>query len=204
MIDPQPLTPGQQAILDAIPLREPSQFDLFSSTTSATQPTTLDCLIALANQPEHPPRPPTLLVHPAHAEHEEMRECLRGMQRAGVDVRVMARVGGPAVPLNDWRASEVCGNCATALPGGCGGLFRDEKECRWKPTPEPAPVRHSTFAELNAQAQRLVAEARQEGKGLPNFVVTVPELNELLRANGWQELRPGATFHGMTIRVLRG
>ena len=95
--------------------------------------TLLDLIQALANQPEPPPRPPVLIVHPAHARNDEMREYLRGMQRAGVDVRVMARVGGPAVPLNDWQASEVCGNCATALPGGCEGLFRDEKQCRWKP-----------------------------------------------------------------------
>lgn len=26
---------------------------------------------------------------------------------------------------------EICGNCDTELPGGCGGLFRDEPSCRF-------------------------------------------------------------------------
>ena len=94
----------------------------------------------------------------------------------GMDVRVQADIRLPSLSLDCWL---------------------DRK-------PAPVPMRHSTYDELAVQAQRLVAEARAAGQGLPNFVVTVPELNELLRATRWQELRPGATFHGMTIRVLRG
>lgn len=27
---------------------------------------------------------------------------------------------------------EICGNCDTALPQGCGGIFKDDgKHCRW-------------------------------------------------------------------------
>lgn len=26
---------------------------------------------------------------------------------------------------------QVCPNCDTLLPGGCGGVFKDEKECQW-------------------------------------------------------------------------
>lgn len=28
--------------------------------------------------------------------------------------------------------AEVCGNCDTALPGGCGGLFSAEGACKWR------------------------------------------------------------------------
>ena len=136
----------------------------------------LDCLKALAARPAPLPEPLAFIAHPAWVEDESMLAVLRGMQAHGMDVRVQADIRLPSLSLDCWL---------------------DRK-------PAPVPMRHSTYDELAVQAQRLVAEARAAGQGLPNFVVTVPELNELLRANGWQELRPGATFHGMTIRVLRG
>lgn len=141
--------------------------------------TLLDCLRVFAeraDQPEPPPEPLAFIAHPAWTEDDELLAALRGMQANGMDVRVQSDIRLPSVSLDYWL---------------------DRK-------PAPVPMRHSTYDELAVQAQRLVAEARAAGQGLPNFVVTVPELNELLRANGWQELRPGATFHGMTIRVLRG
>lgn len=47
----------ERQVLEAIPLREPSQFDLFSSTTSATQPTTLDLAAVEKLLADTPPEP---------------------------------------------------------------------------------------------------------------------------------------------------
>lgn len=76
---PQPLTPGQQAILDAVPLREPGPFDIFqswptrpdpdpveevlgrmaasTSTVSATPPATLDLAALEKVLADIPPEP---------------------------------------------------------------------------------------------------------------------------------------------------
>lgn len=36
--------------------------------------------------------------------------------------------------VREVAPGEICWNCDTALPGGCGGLFADDgKHCRWKP-----------------------------------------------------------------------
>lgn len=69
----------------------------------------------------------------------------------------------------------------------------------------PVSYRHSTFAELETQARRLRREALSANRGLPEFVVTPEELDELQRANytrfpageesGWE-------FYGMKIRVV--
>ena len=63
-------------------------------------------------------------------------------------------------------------------------------------------MRHHTFEQLVTQAKRLVAECRRENKPMPVFVLTGPELADLLRANCWAELPPNATFHGMKIKVV--
>ena len=86
------------------------------------------------NQPD--PQPPIFLAHPAWTEDDRMVGYLLGMQAAGYEVRVMGAVDKPAPLLDEWLARpkpEICGNCDTALPGGCGGLFADEAQCRWKP-----------------------------------------------------------------------
>lgn len=138
----------------------------------------LDLIKALADRPEPPRAPPVFIAHPAWTEDEELLAALRGMQANGMGVRVQADIRLPSVSLDEWLG-------------------------RPKPAPR-VPVRHSTYGELVAQARRLVAEAEAAGRGLPTFVVTQPEAQELLRANCWQELPLGAKFYGMTVRVLRG
>lgn len=63
----------------------------------------------------------------------------------------------------------------------------------------------STFAELETQARRLRREALNENRGLPDFVVTPGELDELRRANYSQfpaGKESGWVFYGMKIRVV--
>lgn len=140
--------------------------------------TLLDCIKALANRPDPLPQPLAFITHPAWTEDESMLAVLRGMQANGIDVRVQADLRLPSVSLDCW-------------------LDRPKPAAR-------APVRHQTFAELSVQAQQLVAEAKAAGRGTPVFVVTEPEAQELLRANCWRELPPGAKFYGMAVRVLHG
>lgn len=64
------------------------------------------------------------------------------------------------------------------------------------------PYRHSTFAELERQARRLRREAAQANRGLPDFIVTSEELDEIRRANGGNTSPAGTTFHGMKLRVV--
>lgn len=99
--------------------------------------TLLDCLKALAERPDPLPQPLAFIAHPAWTEDESMLAVLRGMQANGVDVQVMPSTQSPPIPLDRWLgkpAPEICWNCDTALPGGCGGLFADDgAHCRWKP-----------------------------------------------------------------------
>ena len=55
--NPPPLTPGQQAILDAIPLREPGPFDLSTRTVPAAPPSTLSLEKIQALLDSTPPEP---------------------------------------------------------------------------------------------------------------------------------------------------
>lgn len=98
----------------------------------------LDCLKALAARPAPLPEPLAFIAHPAWVEDESMLAVLRGMQASGIGVRVQTDIRLPSVSLDYWLdrrpAPEICGNCDTPLPGGCGGLFADDGAlCRWKP-----------------------------------------------------------------------
>lgn len=140
--------------------------------------TRLDLVKALAARPDPLPGPLAFIAHPAWTEDEGTLRILQGMQANGIDVRVQTDIRLPSVSLDCW-------------------LGRPKPAAR-------APVRHQTFAELSVQAQQLVAEAKAAGRGTPVFVVTEPEVQELLRANCWRELPPGAKFYGMAVRVLHG
>ena len=98
--------------------------------------TILEALQALAARPEPIVEPLAFIAHPAWTEDEGTLTILRGMQANGVAVLVMPDIRLPSVSLDCWldrKPVEVCGNCDTALPGGCGGLFSNEEQCRWRP-----------------------------------------------------------------------
>jgi len=56
----------------------------------------------------------------------DWKDGLRGMASRSyevADAMLKARITTESV--------EICGNCDTELPGGCGGVFRDEPSCRF-------------------------------------------------------------------------
>ena len=58
--------------------------------------------------------PPIILLHPAHVADPML---LKDIQSPYVEVRVMERVNGPAVPLEDWLKAHphLCPTCSQPL-----------------------------------------------------------------------------------------
>jgi hypothetical protein len=46
----------------------------------------------------------------------------------------VAALAAAAAESIDRKLPPICGNCDTRMPGGCGGLFKDEATCQWSAT----------------------------------------------------------------------
>lgn len=80
------------------------------------------------------------MTHSVDPIREQLAEALRNLLIDERMVQAMARHGylddaAIAVKAHDAQASspsigkQICANCDAEMPKGCGGTFKDEKEC---------------------------------------------------------------------------
>lgn len=87
---PQPLTPGQQAILDAVPLREPGPFDIFQSWPTRPDPDPVEEVLGrmAASTSTVSATPPATLAMRQFADAGRRYVARRGRRRMPAQLRM--------------------------------------------------------------------------------------------------------------------